>query len=183
MFDSSPTDRNELLQGSVLVLIQFDVCEEIHLDQLRQIFSAQTVQKPPLKHALPNYVRYQRPPVVETAEPLVLETGERLQGQIKYYDYGVVSVIYELPFVGNWQKLVQLSSRWVWDVDFSAHAMRIARKRLAQAPAALIKPYQEWLNEDYFIFHLRELSGSPTAPELLMHHGKEISQIVRGDAT
>ena len=26
------------LRGSVLVLIQFDVCEEIRLDQLRQIF-------------------------------------------------------------------------------------------------------------------------------------------------
>lgn len=183
MFDSSPTDRNELLQGSVLVLIQFDVCEEIHLDQLRQIFSAQTVQQPPLKHALPSYVRYQRPPVVETAETLTLDSGERLQGQIKYYDYGVVSVIFELPFSGNWNKLVQLSSRWVWDVDFAAHALRIARKRLEQATAALVTPYQEWLNEDYFIFHVRETSGSQLAAELLACHGKEITQIVRGDAT
>jgi len=181
--ESTPTTHNNPLCGSVLVLIQFDVCEEIRLDPLREIFSAQTVQKPPLKHALPNYVRYQRPPVIETAETLVLETGERLSGQMKYYDYGVVSVIFELPFVGDWQKLVQLSSRWVWDVDFSAHAQRIARTRLEHATAALIKPYKDWLNEDYFIFHLRELSGSPTAPELLLHHGKEISQIVRGDVT
>jgi hypothetical protein len=176
-------DRPEQLCGSILVLIQFDVCEEIRLDRLREIFSAQTVQKPPLKHALPSYVRYQRPPVIETAETLVLETGERLQGQMKYYDYGVVSVIFELPFVGDWQKLIQLSSRWVWDVDFSAHAQQIARKRLDQATYALIKPYEEWLDEDYFIFHLRELEGSPTAPELLQHRGKEISQIVRGDVT
>jgi hypothetical protein len=176
-------EHDSQLCGSVLVLIQFDVCEEIRLDRLREIFSAQTVQKPPLKHALPNYVRYQRPPVVETAETLVLETGERLQGQIKYYDYGVVSVIYELPFAGDWQKLVQLSSRWVWDVDFSAHAMRIAKKRLDQATAALIKPYKEWLDEDYFIFHLREMPASPTASDLLQHHGKEIAQIVRGDFT
>jgi len=176
-------DESGQLRGSILVLIQFDVCEEIRLDRLREIFSAQTVQKPPLKHALPNYVRYQRPPVVESAETLVLETGERLHGQIKYYDYGVVSVIFELPFVGDWQRLIQLSSSWVWDVDFSAHAQRIAKKRLELATAALIKPYKEWLNEDYFIFHLRELSGSPTAPELLLHRGKEISQIVRGDVT
>src|SRR5882672_10930504 len=31
------------LQGSVLVLIQFDVCEEIKLDQLRQILGARTL--------------------------------------------------------------------------------------------------------------------------------------------
>ena len=175
--------QTDQLCGSVLVLIQFDVCEEIRLDRLREIFSAQTVKQPPLKHALPSYVRYERPPVVETADPLILETGERLQSQIKYYDYGVVSVEFELPFEGDWQKLVQLSSRWVWDVDFSAHAQRIAKKRLDQATAALVKPYQEWLDEDYFIFHVRELSGSPTAQELLLHRGKEIPQIVRGDVT
>jgi hypothetical protein len=181
--NSPPIDQANQLCGSVLVLIQFDVCEEIRLDRLREIFSAQTVQKPPLKHALPSYVRYQRPPVVETGESLLLETGERLQSQIKYYDYGVVSVIFELPFTGDWEKLTQLSSHWVWDVDFSAHARGIAQKRLDQATAALIKPYKEWLDEDYFIFHLREIPRSPTAPELLLRNGKEISQIVRGDVT
>src|SRR5467141_4371995 len=86
------------LRGAVLVLIQFDVCEEIKLDQLRQIFGARTLEQPSFKHPTPGYVRYQRPPVVEPIEPLILETGERLEGQIKYYDYGVLSVIFELPF-------------------------------------------------------------------------------------
>ena len=72
------------LRGAVLVLIQFDVCEEIKLDQLRQIFGARTLEQPSFKHPTPGYVRYQRPPVVEPIEPLILETGERLEGQIKY---------------------------------------------------------------------------------------------------
>src|SRR6478736_3987104 len=83
------------VRGSVLALIQFDVCEEIRLDKLRHIFSARTVEQPNFKHPSPGYVRYQRPPVVEPIEPLVLESGERLQGQIKYYDYGVLSVVFE----------------------------------------------------------------------------------------
>ena len=33
------------LRGFVLVLIQFDVCEEIRLDELRQIFGARTVEQ------------------------------------------------------------------------------------------------------------------------------------------
>ncbi len=110
------------IQGSVLVLIQFDVCEEIKLDQLRQIFGARTLEHPTLKHAAPGYIRYQRPPVVEPIEPLVLDSGERLEGQIKYYDYGVLSVVFELPFSGDWDTLVRLGSRWVWDVDFAALA-------------------------------------------------------------
>src|SRR6266852_4033345 len=169
------------LHGSVLVLIQFDVCEEIRLDQLRQLFGARTLEQPNFKHPTPGYVRYQRPPVVEPIEPLILETGERLEGQIKYYDYGVLSVVFELPFSGDWDTLVRLGSRWVWDVDFEKHATRIVREKLQRAAPALIKPYPEWLSEDYFIFHVREIAGSPSASELCTSQGGRIAQIVRGE--
>ena len=91
------------LRGSVLVLLQFDVAEAIRLDRLQELIRARTVQQPSMKHPAPGYVRYQRPPVVVPAETLVLESGERLQGEIKYYDYGVLSVIFELPFAGDWR--------------------------------------------------------------------------------
>ncbi len=169
------------LCGSVLVLIQFDVCEEIRLDQLRQILGARTADAS-FKHMAPGYVRYQRPPVEEALEPLVLEGGERLQGEIKYFDYGVVSVVFELPFSGDWDKLVQLSSRWVWDTNFESLATRIVRQKLEQAAPALVKPYTtEWLQEDYFIFHLREIVGSPSASDLLAAQGEMIAQVVRGE--
>jgi len=82
------------IRGSVLVLIQFDVCEEIRLDKLRQLFGARTLEQPSFKHAAPGYVRYQRPPVLEPIDTLILDSGERLEGQIKYYDYGVLSVVF-----------------------------------------------------------------------------------------
>jgi len=169
------------LHGSVLVLIQFDVCEEIRLDQLRQIFGARTMEQPSFKHPAPGYVRYQRPPVVEPIEPLILDSGERLEGQIKYYDYGVLSVVFELPFSGDWDTLVRLGSRWVWDVDFEKYATRIAREKLERAAPALVKRYPEWLSEDYFIFHVREIAGSPSAADLCAAQGGRIAQIVRGE--
>src|SRR5208282_3117060 len=169
------------LCGSVLVMIQFDVCEEIRLDQLRQILGARTADAS-FKHLAPGYVRYQRPPVEEALEPLVLESGERLQGEIKYFDYGVVSVVFELPFSGDWDNLVQLSSRWVWDANFESLATRIVKQKLERAAPVLVKPYTtEWLQEDYFIFHLREISGSPSATDLLASQGDYISQVVRGE--
>jgi hypothetical protein len=172
------------LCGSVLVLIQFDVCEEIRLDQLRQILGARTADAS-FKHVAPGYVRFQRPPVEEVLEPIVLESGERLQGDIKYYDYGVVSVIFELPFSGDWDKLVQLSSRWVWDTNFESLATRIVKQKLERAAPALVKPYNvqlaDWLQEDYFIFHLREIAGSPSATDLLASQGAWIAQVVRGE--
>jgi hypothetical protein len=169
------------LHGSVLVLIQFDVCEEIRLDLLRQLLGARTLEHPSLKHPAPGYIRYQRPPVIEPIEPLTLDSGERLQGQIKYYDYGVISVVFELPFSGDWDTLVRLGSRWVWDVDFSSHASKIVRKKLERSAPAMVKPYAEWLSEDYFIFHVREVTGSPSAADLVASHGARIAQIVRGE--
>lgn len=181
MLDSTPQTGQVLLHGSVLVLIQFDVCEEIRLDRLQQIISARTVAQPPLKHPTPGYVRYERPPVVEPVDPLVLESGEKLHGEIKYYDYGVVSVVFQLPFSGGWDRLVGLASRWVWDVDFAGHASNIVRKKLERAAPALIKNYPEWLSEDYFIFHVREITDSLAASELIRLHGSRIAQVVRGD--
>jgi hypothetical protein len=187
MASPSPSASVPPLRGFVLVMIQFDVCEEIRLDKLRPTVSARTLRQPSTKQAAPAYVRYERPPVLERLEPLVLESGERLEGEIKYFDYGVVSVIYQLPFAGDWDNLIQLSSRWVWDVDFASRVEPIIRRTLERSAAALVKPYERWLSEDYFIFHVREAvpsnaaAGSPTAEELMHFHGQQIAQVVRGD--
>jgi len=172
--------QNKTLQGSVLVLIQFDVCEEINLDALRDIFGARR-QEASFKHPAPGYVRFQRPPVVEPVEPLILESGERLDVQIKYYDYGVLSVVFELPFSGDWDTLVRLASRWVWDTDFTSFAQKIVKQKIERARPALVKLYDSWLHEDYFVFHVRDIAGNPSAAELLAAEGGRIAQIVRGE--
>jgi hypothetical protein len=169
------------LVGSVLVLIQFDVCEEFRLDQLQQTVSARTLPKPVMKQMAPAYVQYQRPPVVEPLEPLILESGEQLQGEIKYFDYGVVSLMFRYEVAGGWDTLVQLASRWVWDIDFASRADPIVRKYLQRVSGAMVKPYQRWLSEDYFIFHIREAAGSPPPAELVREHGPAIAQMVRGE--
>ncbi len=192
---SAPVSAAAPLRGSVLVLIQFDVCEEIKLDELRKIFGARTAEAS-FKHQAPGYVRYQRAPVEENLEPLILDSGERLEGQIKYYDYGVVSLVFELPFSGSWDTLIQLSSRWTSDTNFETLASRVVRQKLEQAAPALVKPYEvkpydakpdtaDWLQEDYFIFHVREIvreiDGAPSANELLASNGDQIAQVVRGE--
>jgi hypothetical protein len=171
---------DKTLQGSVLVLIQFDVSEEIRLDALRDIFGARR-QEASFKHPAPGYVRYQNPPVVERVEPLVLESGERLDAQIKYYDYGVLSVVFELPFSGDWDTLVRLASRWVWDTDFTSFAQKVVKQKLERAAPALVKPYDDWLTEDYFVFHVRDVAGNSSAEQLLASERGRIAQIVRGE--
>ena len=177
---SAAVAQNKSLQGSVLVLIQFDVCEEIKLDALRDIFGARR-QEASFKHPAPGYVRFERAPVVEPVEPLILESGERLDVQIKYYDYGVLSVVFELPFSGDWDTLVRLAGRWVWDTDFTNFAQKIVKQKIERARPALVKLYDSWLHEDYFVFHVRDIAGNPSAAELLSTQGGRIAQIVRGE--
>ncbi|HMC73340.1 MAG TPA: hypothetical protein VKG87_03470, partial [Terriglobales bacterium] len=54
-------------------------------------------------------------------------------------------------------------------------------EKLERAAPALVKPYKDWLSEDYFIFHVREIAGSPSAADLLSLHAAQIAQVVRGD--
>jgi hypothetical protein len=44
-----------------------------------------------------------------------------------------------------------------------------------------VKPYKDWLSEDYFIFHVREMSGAPSAADVCANHAQRIAQIVRGE--
>jgi hypothetical protein len=55
------------------------------------------------------------------------------------------------------------------------------KQRLERVGSALVKPYKEWLSEDYFVFHVREIAGISTGAELLEQHGPLVAQIVRGE--
>ena len=172
------------LQGAVLAVFLYDVCEEIRLDELRELLDARRLA-PALKHKAPEYVRYLRPPVVEGLDSIVLRAGDRFTGEIKYYDYGVISVVFERPFAGDWHDLAALSSSWLAETELERYAAQITQANVRRAQAAMRKVYPEaaWLNEDYYIFHIAEIEGAPTASELLTQCGDEIAQVVRGETT
>jgi len=168
------------LRGSVLALMLHDIAEEILLEDLRQMLGARR-QEPSFKHATPEYVRFEKPPVVEQLEPVTLSSGERLTLQLKYYDYGVISVLLELSFAADWEELVQLASRWVPSPELERQAQQIVRGRLDKIAPAIVRPYSEWLSEDYCIFLLSEIAGTPRGLDVLAEHGPQIAQVLRGE--
>ncbi|MGA3028161.1 MAG: hypothetical protein ABSF98_25720 [Bryobacteraceae bacterium] len=170
------------LTGSLWTLWLYDVCEEIDLAALRTILGVQERREPGFRHPSPEYVRFERPPVVQQLEPIMLASGSRLQGELNYYEYGVVSIKLELPFQADWRELTDLSSRWMTTPEPEAQAVRTVRRCLERAHAALIKPHENWLSEDYYIIHLKDTAGlALTAAELIAEHGNEIARIVRGE--
>jgi hypothetical protein len=165
----------------VLLLVQFDVCEEIRVDQLARTLSARTANPSAAQSPSSSYVRYERPPVVEPIDTVTLPNEGILTGELKYYDYGVVSMLLQLPFSGDWDALIKLASHWIWDVDLATHAERIVREKITRALPCMIKPYTRYLSEDYLIFHIREIPGSRTAGEVISRYGRLIAQVVRGE--
>src|ERR1700756_5277405 len=165
------------LRGSAVGLFLFDVCEEIRLEELGAILGARRLGQG-LKHAAAEQLFFERPPVVEEA-PFPGEAQARVR--VKYYDYGVVSVLFEFPFAGEWQDLIALSCSWISETDLQNRAEAIAKERVERTHSALIKPYDKWLSEAYFIFFMREINGNPAAAQLLSSCGQQIAQIVRGE--
>ena len=168
------------LQASAFVLILYDVSDEIRLEELRRTLGARNADRV-LKHAAPEYLRLQRPPVVEGFEEATLESGEKVRRQVKYYDYGVISILFEARFCTSWEELPRLASRWMSSGEFEQQALRVVQDKLKQCGAAIVKPYSEWISEDYFIFNLSQLSSDLLAPDLLAQHGDQIAEIVRGE--
>jgi hypothetical protein len=175
------------LKGSFWVLVLYDVAEQIQLDKLRGIVGAEPPRREPtFKHPAPEYVRFERPPVVEYLDPVRLSTGEQFQSRIKYFDYGVVSVELELSFETDWTDLVRLSNRWIAAPEIEKCTGELIRTHLERARPALVQPYASHLSEDYYVIHLREALDAERVPlsasTMLASRRDQIAQMVRGES-
>lgn len=175
------------VRGSFFVLALYDVAEQIDLEKLRHLLGGRPPRREPsFKHPAPDYVRFERPPVVDDLEPLTLPSGERFASRVKYFAYGVVSVELELPLETTWDQLVRLSSRFIAAQELEQITLNLARQRVAQVGAALVQPYSSWLNEDYYIINLREvlddLGQRLKSDALVAAHGEDLARVVRGES-
>jgi hypothetical protein len=181
-----PISEKCRVRGSLCVLILYDVAEGIRLELLGGGNREEnTRREPSFKHPAPDYVRFERPPAVESTGPIKITGGEQFQTRIKYFDYGVVCVELELSFDADWDELTRLSYRWIGAPELERATLTLVRQKLNDASGSLVQPNQSWLSEDYYVVHLTEaldekgrmLSGAA----LIAEYGDNIAQIVRGE--
>jgi hypothetical protein len=175
-----------ICRGSLHALLLYDIAEEFDLDELRRLLGAQPpARSPGFKLPAPGYVRFERPPVLELCEPIQLSTGESASVSLRYFEYGVVSLQTETRFETDWPGLIALSNRWIEAAEVERRGPKTVRDRLARLQPAVRKPYAEWLDEAYYVIHLREVSEQTGAPvpgsQLIFQYGREISQVIRGE--
>ena len=170
------------LQGAIVILTLYDVADEIHLTELQALIGGTKVTAG-FKHPAPEYVRFERPPVIQALPPVVLPGGEQFEATLQYYDYGVVSVLLRFAFKGDWEDLKQLAGVWISGSTFDELSRKLVREHVQKINPALVKPYASWLSEDYCIVHLHRVPGVESGSVLLQERGQEISQIVRGETS
>jgi hypothetical protein len=170
-----------ILNGSIRALLLFDISEEIDLQLLRPLVGASPVKREPaFRHPSPEYVRYEQPPAVEALGPCETFEGWPMEGRVRYFHYGVASVELRTGFndVG-WADVVSLANRWVLSDELEKRARELLRGRIRVVKPALVKPYGDWIAEDYYVIQV-----DPTAlpaEDLTRDYGNEIAQIVRGE--
>jgi hypothetical protein len=176
------------LSGSFQTLVLYDVADGIRLDELRTILGLGSPKRlPQFTRPAPDYVRFERPPVIQPMSPADLGADVQARVLAKYYDYGVIGIEWGSPFECDWKSLVDQATRWIDAPGIETRVLEWVRECREAASRALINPYSDWLSEEYYVIHLKECQspgGRPaTAAELIADHGAEIAQIVRGEST
>lgn len=173
------------MQGSFFALTFYDIAEQIQTEKLQEIAGAQRARG--LKHPAPDYVRFQIPVWLEYPEAVTISSGEKFEGRIKYFDYGVVCVELEIGFNADWNGLVQLANRWMAEPQLEQLSSDLLRSRIDKIRPAMMQPYTAWLSEDYFVIQVTEAvdeNAQPLTARAMLSQGRDsIVEIVRGEST
>jgi len=176
-----------VLHGSFRILLLYDVAEAIDLAKLGEVLGARAVPaKGALPRRTPDYIRFERPPIVEAVDCVTVSAGQQAVCAIKYYAFGVVALQYDVPFEATWESIVAQAVRWMEPDDLEPHSREIARGSLNRIAPAVTRPTKEWLQEEYLVINVQKMEEAgeerhPTAAEMLSTHGPAIAQMIRGD--
>ncbi len=177
-----------IARGHFRTLNFFDIAEAIDLEKLRVLLGPEASPRSPgFVHLTPEYAQEQNQPLEESLEPLTLPSGEKLEGKIKYYWFGVACVELTAPFQCNLDALCGDSYRWMNAPEVERAAEEVLHARLERFRPALIKPSAKWLDEDYLVIDIQSAQHqdghTPTGAELLANYGDQLTQLVRGELT
>ena len=182
---SAITGSAPVLRGTLRALFLFDIAEEIDLQQLHSILgTSPSKREPSFVHITPEYVRYERPPVLDHISPCTTSAGQVLSGRVRYFDYGVASIELQLGIAGDWQELIRVANRWFESAELEERAQEALRAHLERTRVTLKKAYEGWTSEEYYIVQLDPIlspNGLVTSEELLRECGGYLAQLVRGE--
>ena len=168
--------------GFVTALYLFDVAQAIDLVDVRHRLGAHAANaRLDDKAAGPPRLRYAQPPVVVDGAVLGVAEVDGFRVRVKFYDYGVISLMLSQPFQGTWAELVSLGQTLIESESLEDRASAVCARVVDAHRPALTAIRSSFLSEDYLIFAVTRVEPTVNADTLLAQRGADIAQLLRGE--
>jgi hypothetical protein len=168
--------------GFVTALYLFDVAEAIKVGDVKTQLGAQaSVARLDDKSAGPPRLYYLQPPVIADGQALGFAEIDGFRVRVKFYDYGVISLMLSRPFSGSWSELGALGQSLIESEPLEQHATDACKRIVERMKSALVGMRSAMLDEDYLVFAVTALDKPMSADELIEQHGTDIAQLLRGE--
>src|SRR2546422_4047872 len=172
-------------EGVCYALFAYDAGLAIDLDESERRITAMT-QRAAIrhKHRAPRYFEYRPAPLRVTQEGEALAVGAfRTLPFVDavLYDFGAVSVTYQIPLEGPLSRLITLAEELYESEALLADSRRQVERVLAAIAPAVSRARLADFVETYAIFELGALGPSCAPVELYTTHGREVAQILRAE--
>jgi hypothetical protein len=150
-------------RGTARVLFAYDIGLSIELEKCKQFVAGLTADER-IKHKgiAPQYFQFDPKPlhVLQGIDPIEVGRWKSTSSaEITIFDFGGVSVAYEVPFSGSCDDLIELSCTLAGLQAFRKDSRARVEKLLDLVRDAVTKPGVAPLDEDYLVFQTDALPG------------------------
>ena len=172
--------------GVAHVYLIYDVGLAIALDIVEKQLKT-TSERAPIRHQsrAPKFFEFTPYPlrVSQTSPVLAIGTWRTLPTvETVVYDFGAVSVSYQIPLSGPFSTLAQLSELLYDNDTLLADSRRLVEELLGEIGPAVNRPDISTAYEDYVVFQVKEFSEPGARARLLTEEKTLLAQVLRADA-
>lgn len=133
------------------------------------------------KAAGPSGVRYIQPPIVAPGDAVGLNEIGGFRVRVKFYDYGVMSLMLSRPFEGSWDDFVNVGQDLIENESLEELAASAASGVVDRARPALRSVRPSFLREDYVALVANAVDDAKDGEAVLERYGTHIAQMLRGE--
>jgi hypothetical protein len=167
--------------GHITAFFLFDVAEAIDLGRVRRELGAGEAARLAPKPTTPPYVQYRQPPITIDGDALQMSGSDGFAVRFKAFDYGVISVALTRAQSGTWDEWVVDGLACHEHATLPRSAESLARTLVERIGAAITRPREEFLAEDYLVFTVTHLDREASSEALIASNGGAIAQLLRGE--
>ena len=172
-------------EGVCYALFAYDAGLAINLDESERRITALT-QRAAIRHKrrAPRYFEYRPAPLRVTQEREALAVGTfRTAPSVEavLYDFGAVSVTYQIPLAGPLTRLITLAEELYESDVLRADSRRWVESLLAAIAPAVTRPGLTDFVETYVIFEIGAFTPPCAPAALYTTYGQEVARILRSE--